>query len=91
MSEQKWIINDGNLIIGNVEIHDELHSGKMDRNKTIGGGKWLIDKKNNIMYFFGRSIDYGQVTKEEFEKSHKQPSIDKYTIYFSLKSSPCKE
>jgi len=79
----KWIINDEDLILGDVEFHEELVCKGRDRNKTIGGGRWHFDRKANIIYFWGKSIDFGQVTEEQFEFSYKQPSVEQAEIFFS--------
>lgn len=82
METNKFVINDGDLILGHVEFHKELIKGR-DKNKTIGGGRWYVD--TNIIYFYGRSVDFGRVTKEEFDAAFKQPSIECNKIIFSTK------
>lgn len=85
MKAQKFIINDGCLIMGQVEIHKDLVQGR-DEGKTIGGGRWHIDDLNpNIIYFYGSSIDFGKVTREQFDAAYKQSSLSKFTIIFSEK------
>lgn len=83
MLHQKWIINDGDLILGRVELHEEL-VGSREKGKTVGGGRWHYDRDNNIIYFYGASIDFGQVTEEQFNEAWKQPSVEGATIVFSL-------
>ena len=80
---RKWIINDGDLIIGDVEMHDE----KRDRNKTLGGGYWYFDRSKNVIFFWGKSIDFGQVSKDVFDAAFKQPSVEQAKLFFSLNDS----
>jgi len=79
---QKYIINDGELILGDVEFHYELLGDRI-KNKTIGGGRWHLDEENNIMYFYDRSCEFGRVTEEQFNKSIKPPFINEKKIVFS--------
>lgn len=68
---QKFIINDNVLIIGHVDLHEQLLRGGLERNKTVGGGYWCKDYKTNTFYFYGKSIDFGSVTKEQFDAAIK--------------------
>lgn len=81
---QKFVINDGCLILGNVELHEELVRGR-EYDKTVGGGKWQVDKKTNTIYFYGSSIDFGKVTREQFDTAFKQPSLLRMNVIFSEK------
>lgn len=84
---KKWVINDGELIIGNTEFHYQLLNDKRIKLTTIGGGRWEWDRQTNIFYFYGKSEDFGRVTieqfKEAFNKSMVSPHIEKATIIFS--------
>lgn len=82
---KKFIINDDDLIIGNVEFHKELLCKTRERNKTVGGGKWNFDREKNIIYFWGKSTDFGQVTRKQFEDSFKQTSVEQASLVFSHK------
>lgn len=82
MIAKKFVINDGDLIIGQVEMHLDLVKG-MDYKKTVGGGRWYFDRPNNTMYFYGESLEFGQVTKEQFDKARKQPSIERAKLIFT--------
>jgi len=84
MVAKKFVINDGWLIIGQVEFHEDLIKGR-DRSKTVGGGRWHYEKDINTIYFYGESTDFGSVTKEEFDAAFKQPSVEQATIIFSDK------
>ena len=65
----KWIVNDGKIYMAaNIELHSDLHGkNRLDEKKTVGGGHFHWDKVKNIFYFFGKSIDYGQVSKQKFD------------------------
>jgi hypothetical protein len=70
---KKWIINDNNLIVGNVQYHRDLlpnHKG------TIGGGLWSYDKKTNTLLLYGQSYDFGSVSKESVIKAKKDCLIN---------------
>jgi len=82
---RKFIINDEDLILGDVEFHEELICEGRERNKTVGGGRWHFDRSKNIIYFWGMSSDFGQATKKQFEESFKQPSVEDATQVFSNK------
>jgi len=79
--QPKWIIQDGELRMGRVVMHEELAT--KDGSKPLGGGLWFFDMDNKIMYLYGKSIDYGQVKAEDFEDIWVRPSLEKVTIYFS--------
>ncbi len=89
---QKFIINDldiGNEIVmgGSVEYHRELLGKSRTKEKTIGGGWWHWDEKLNKVYFYGSSLDFGRVTKEQFidawSRSLISPFIEECEILFS--------
>jgi len=89
---RKFIICNGELIIGNVKFHDDLLGTERERNKTddekskvIGGGFWHYNKPKNITYFWGRSQEFGRVTDEQFNSALKHPSITNTNILFSTK------
>lgn len=84
MKAKKFVINDGFLILGQVEFHEDLVKN-MDRSKTIGGGRWHFDEDDNTIYFYGDSTDFGSVTKEQFDAAFKQPSLSRVNIVFSDK------
>jgi hypothetical protein len=80
---KKFVINDGDLILGQVELHEELVRGR-DRSKTVGGGRWHVDDLDpNTIYFYGSSIAFGKVTRQEFEESFKQPSLESMNVIFT--------
>lgn len=82
---KKFIINDGDLITGHVEFHEDLVCKGRDRKKTVGGGYWHYDILTKTMYFYGSSTDFGRVTKEQLRASFKSPSIENANIVYSEK------
>ena len=88
MKQQKFIINNNNLIVGEVEFHEDLLH-EANRYLTAGGGRWHIDEETNTIYFYGSSVDFGKVTKEQFENAYKRPNIEAMNIIFSEKEYLC--
>ena len=80
---KKFVINNNELILGNVVLHKELISGR-EKYETIGGGYWHYDKNEDVIYFYGSSHDFGKVTKEEFELAKKR-NFNETKIIFSNK------
>lgn len=81
MEQPKFIIQDGQLKMGRVELHFEL-AGK-DKSNVVGGGYWYYDIDNHILYLYGESVDYGQVEVADFNNIWVRPSLEETTIYFS--------
>lgn len=86
---KKFVINNGDLILGQVEYHKELLKGR-EIKKTSGGGFWHVDDTRNYfnertIIFYGTSVDFGSVTREQFNSSSKSPSVESMNIYFSEK------
>lgn len=81
----KWVINDDDLILGDVEFHEDLLTGDRKQRKTAGGGRWYVDRELDVIFFWGKSIDFGQATKKEFDYAFKQPSVERLETFFSLK------
>lgn len=88
----KYIINNGQLRMGKVELHAELHGSQTDKSKTIGGGRFLWDKEANKVYFYDASFDFGSVTKKQFQEAWNNslifPAIADCEIYFTNHHSP---
>lgn len=86
---QKFIINDNEIILGDVEFHKELIVDQQKHKQTIGGGRWFWDEDGKIVYFYSSSTDFGQVTKEQFESAFANsilsPCWDECKIVFSQK------
>jgi hypothetical protein len=82
----KFVINNNEILMGNVELHEHL-LGRRERNKTIGGGRFHIDKQLKKCYFYGKSMDFGTVTFEQFQSAWGEslisPFIEQCEILFS--------
>ena len=62
----KFIIEDGNLIIGKVTYHSEL----MYEKENVSGGGWFNYKpKLKTFTFFGSSHDFGKSSLEDVKKA----------------------
>jgi hypothetical protein len=83
----KFIINDGYLILGDVEFHEDLISKGRDKHKTVGGGRWHVDKERNVIFFYGKSVDFGKVKQKDFDEAFKQPSVERMGNFFSEKEN----
>lgn len=55
----KFIIEDGNIVIGRVSFHRDLSN---EFNQVKGGGRFVFDYLNKTITFFGRSEDFGEAT-----------------------------
>ncbi len=62
MGHNKFIINQGNLMMGHVNFHKELSS---DHTTTKGGGWYHIDHDNKKVYLYDVSMDFGQAKRED--------------------------
>lgn len=85
LTKPKWIIQGGMLRLGNVVNHFELAS--KDGGEVKGGGFWHLDRETMTLYLYNKSIDYGQVSEDDFEDIWVQPSLENATIYFSKEMS----
>lgn len=63
---RKWIINNNEIIMGNVEFHRDLTK---DHSSTIGGGYYYYDDESKTMLFYSLSTDFGSVTEEQFNNA----------------------
>lgn len=61
----KFIINDGWLIMGDVKAHCEL---AREHDTTKGGGLWAVDLDNRTVYLFSASTEYGAARKEDIKE-----------------------
>ncbi len=66
----KFIIEDGNLIIGKVEFHKHL---VVDKDKCVGGGWWKIN--DGICIFSGESIDFGPAPLSLIKKAVEEKKV----------------
>ena len=85
MEHPKFIIQDGELRMGRVEIHFELAKG--GDSAVVGGGYCYYDIDNDILYLYGTSIEFGQVNIDQIKESWKRPLIENSTIIFSESDS----
>lgn len=89
MQVRKFVIYDGQIRMGVVELHRELLPEKFDRALVQGGGRWEYDPKNygNKAFFFGKSFDFGPCKKDDFfaawDNSYISPALENAEIYFS--------
>lgn len=84
---QKWVINNGNLVLGDVRYHNELCR---DNTLTKGGGFWYLVKEIKTIYLYGDSTQFGQATKKQLEQTNIPSSLDQYTVVFSTQQSLAK-
>ena len=56
-----------NVICGHVELHMNLVPDKTVR--VIGGGLFYIDYRTGVIYFYGKSVDYGVVPSNVLKKA----------------------
>lgn len=62
--DTKWVINDNKIMLGCVSFHRYLSN---DNSKTTAGGEYWVDNASNTIYFFGKSEEFGQATRVQFE------------------------
>lgn len=87
---QKFIINNGNLVMGHVDYHRELVK---DHSTTKGGGYWEFDRESNIMYLYSESMDFGQAHREDvikaIQKGWLSPRFNNTKFFHSYESFFC--
>lgn len=85
---KKFIVNNGNLVIGHVDFHKELVK---DHSTTKGGGWWEYDKEKNIMYLYSESMDFGQAKREDviqaIQNGWIDPILNETKFFHSYESS----
>lgn len=80
----KWIISKGNEFrLANVQIHREMIT-RDEEDRCKGGGYFTIEEGFNLI-LYSSSMDFGQVTKEEFENMYVRPALKRRfrNIFFS--------
>ena len=83
---QKFVINNGKLVLGNVDLHRNLILNNNNKNNIIGGGYWFHSFEYDIIYFYSDSTEFGAVTKEEFYQALPTlKRLESCTIVFSEK------
>lgn len=65
MKQRKYVINEGKFIPAFVQFHKEI---PVEHSKTSSGGEWYWDKKDDVLYLFNISSQFGGTTEEEFSK-----------------------
>jgi hypothetical protein len=88
MKIRKYIISDGKLIQGMVEIHAELTSNNPG-GKVTGGGIVYFDDDSKSLYLYGSSMDFGQPKMEEVAEAIKtaRADIKSVDVYWSPQES----
>lgn len=64
---RKYIIQDGDMRMGDVEMHYQL-TDKTNPKHTLGGGYWYIPDDRKVLYLYGKSIDFGDLTIEQLKE-----------------------
>lgn len=62
----KFIIEDGNLIIGKCKFHNELVT---DKDKVQGGGWFTYRREDNSFTLSGDSHEFGAAKLEDIQKA----------------------
>lgn len=60
----KFIIEDGNLILGKCTYHNQLAT---DRAKVNGGGMYRFEVSTNTFTLYGESQDFGRADLEDIQ------------------------
>jgi len=68
----KFIIEDGNLILGKVMKHRHLVT---DKEKVKGGGWFRFNSETNTFIFYESSVDFGKVTFENISNCVKNKKV----------------
>jgi hypothetical protein len=79
----KFIIQDGDLILGWVDSHFLLKHKDIDDSTIVGGGWFHMNQDEGTLLLYGKSIEYGSVTAEAVKEAFKSPSIEACEILFS--------
>lgn len=81
----KWIIQNGELRMGRVVSHRDLAEKNIHGGVTgvKGGGFWRYEEDGDTLLLYGESIDFGQVSVDDFEDVWMRPPFEKSTILFS--------
>ncbi len=75
---QKFIINDGKLLLGDVQYHTSL---ARDHSKTKGGGWWHIVAATKTLLLYGSSTEFGHCNYEDVQMSQKPVGLDLNIIF----------
>ena len=81
---RKFIVNDNNLIFGDVDLHKQLCK---DHSKTVGGGYWHIDKEQKKIYLYSHSMDFKRAKIGDviaaLHGGHVPAALQDYVFYYS--------
>lgn len=72
MLHSKFIVENGDIIIGKVEFHKELVT---DKSKVRGGGLFQLSDDKKTILFFGKSFDFGEPHEEELIEAVKNKRV----------------
>lgn len=70
MKPPKFIMEDGNIIIGRADFHRDL---AWDTTKVQGGGWWK--REDDTFIFYGASTDFGTVDLDELNQAVKDDKV----------------
>jgi hypothetical protein len=89
LTKPKWIIQDGELLLGRVVSHRDLAKKNEfgGTPKVRGGGLWHYEEEGDTLYLYAKSIDFGQVSVNDFENIWVRPSLENSKIFFSTEMS----
>jgi len=72
MLHSKYILEDGNLVLGKVEFHKVLVEIKEN---VRGGGLFRFDLDKKECLFFGESHDFGRPKMEDVKKAVEEGKV----------------
>ena len=86
MAKKFIVTNDNELrVASGIDFHKELLP--KDHTTCKGGGWWAMDIENNILYLYGKSMDFGFCPKETLLEVIKEcnysPRYDGWTFMYS--------
>ena len=79
----KWIIEDGELIIGKVAFHKDL---ALDKTKVKGGGWFSFDSKKNTFYLYASSEDFGYAKLEDVKNAVESGKVGERNRFWRYKN-----
>lgn len=81
---KKFVVADGHFKMASaIDFHRELVT---DHKTCRGGGRWEIDKENKVLYLWGKSEDFGAISRDEITRYLSEaflPRISGYAVRFS--------
>lgn len=76
----KFIIYDGEFLLGMVYLHEHLLPDKYDREKVCGGGYFKIDQDRKIVKVHGKSYDFGKFDEPKLLEAELPDQLKSYRI-----------